>query len=288
MSVPTMLRRVRSRSDEYEDANLALDAALARKKLRGAMDLVSIAGLDGRLTDLEFKSLSDALMAVYKLPQLQDANVADFGYESVCIELLVQSPLRALSGKLGLLCQHRLFCDRLLCERRMYGNGRLVDLQRWGLELFASVMSAISIVEPNVEIASSMRTKVLLNFLRWQIGLVDGLASVLRELEIEPKDLFPTSIGLDAILPSQRRVSLHLPQPAEMALRFAPTFLFWILGKDPKDRTWPLNPAARRLRSGTLHALDDVTWDGYLIEIANCHGGERNQNDRCLGPWDRF
>jgi hypothetical protein len=283
-----MLRHVRSRSDEYEDTNLALDAALARKKLKGAMDLVSMAGLDGRFSDMEFKSLGDALLAVYKLPQLQDANVVEFGYQSVCIELLVQSPLRALSGKLGLLCQNRLFCDRLLCERRVYGNGRLLDLQRWGLELFASVLSAISIVEPNVEIASSMRTNVLLNLLRWQIGLVDGLASVLSKMDIKPKDLFSTSMGPGAILPSQSLVSLHLPQPAELALRFAPTFLFWILGKDPKVNTWPVNPAARRLRSGTLHALDDVTWDGYLIEIANCHGGEGNQNDRCLGPWDRF
>ncbi len=282
-----MRRRARD-PDNDDDADLASDAAFARKKLKGAMDLVSTAGLDGRFSDLEFKSLSEALMSVWKLPQLQDTNVTNFGYESVCIELLVQSPLRALSGKLGILCQHRLFCDRLLCERRMYGNGRLVDLQRWALELFASVMSVIAIVEPDPVRASSMRTKVLLNFLRWQIGIVDELASVLREMEIEPKELFPTSIGPDAILPSQRRVSFHLPQPAEMALRFAPTFVFWILGKDPKDRTWPVNPAARRLRSGTLHALDDVTWDGYLIEIANCHGGDRNKNDRCLTPWDRF
>ena len=287
MSSAIMRRRVRDLGDD-DDVDLASDAAFARKKLKGAMDLVSMAGLDGRFSDLEFKSLSDALMGVWKLPQIQDANVANFGYESVCIELLVQSPLRALSGKLGILCQHRLFCDRLLCERRMYGNGRLVDLQRWALELFASVMSVIAIVEPDPVRASSMRTKVLLNFLRWQIGIVDELASVLREMEIEPKELFPTSIGPDAILPSQRRVSLHLPQPAEMALRYAPTFVFWILGKDPKDRTWPVNPSARRLRSGTLHALDDVTWDGYLIEIANCHGGDRNKNDRCLTPWDRF
>ena len=28
--------------------------------------------------------------------------------------------------------------------------------------------------------------------------------------------------------------------------------------------------------------------DFFVIEIANCHGGDRNKNDRCLTPWDRF
>lgn len=49
-----------------------------RKKLKAAMSLVSMAGLDGRLKSGDWKTISDALVDVWKVTDLPDTHVREF------------------------------------------------------------------------------------------------------------------------------------------------------------------------------------------------------------------
>ena len=242
-----------------------------RKKLRGAMSLVDMAGLDGRLTSGEYKGIGEALHSVWKGTQKLDTRVGNFGCESVCIELLVAAPALTMSGKLGLLCRHRLFCNRLLHEKRQQPGLTEDRLEKWAVSLFSGcVVAVLAAQNMPSDLAHTVLQAILLNMLRWQIDIVPQLTSVLNKAKVEAVKLFPTSVGNCAIFPSVGNLREHVSQPAEEALSLAPTFLYYLVGK-PFGTPWPVNPHANHLRSGTIHSLQRVTWDGYLIAIANCH-----------------
>lgn len=242
-----------------------------RKKLRGAMSLVDMAGLDGRLTSGEYKSLGEALHSVWKGTQTLDTSVGNFGCESVCIELLVTAPALTMSGKLGLLCRHRLFCNRLLHEKRQQSGLTEVKLAEWAASLFSGCLVAVFAAEEMTpDLAHTVLRSILLNMLRWQIGIVHQLTNVLNVSKVKAATLFPTSVGNGAVFPSFANAREHVPQPAEEALSLAPEFIYYLVGKT-FGTPWPVNPYANRLRSGTIHSLQRVTWDGYLIAIANCY-----------------
>lgn len=260
------LVRAHSEEEAEEDSESPM-----RKKLRGAMSLVDMAGLDGRLTSGEYKDIGEALHSVWKVTQSLDTSVGNFGCESVCIELLLTAPMLTVSGKLGLLCRHRLFCNRLLHEKRQQPGVTEDKLAEWAVSLFSGcVVSAFASEWIAPDLAHTVLQAILLNMLRWQIGIVQQLTNVLNVAKVEAATLFPTSIGDGATFPSFANAREHVPQPAEEALRLAPTLLYYLVGKK-YGTPWPVNPHANRLRSGTIHALQRVTWDGYLIAIANCH-----------------
>ena len=250
------------------------------KKLKVAMSLVSMAGLNGRLLDGDWKSIGDALVDVWKATDLPDKSVRDFCCETVCVELLITTPMKATCGKLGLLCQSRLFCNRLLAEKRQAPGLSDDELQEWALQLFNGCVYAAFHHGHTPERAAHVCQRVVINLLRWKIGIVRQMITVLEGMRVSPSTLFSTSIGDGAIFPSTTG-PLHRSQPAEEALRHAPTFLYYLLGK-PASGPWPEDPHAMCLRSGTLHALQRVSWQGYLIALANCYGGASNRNDGAL------
>lgn len=263
---------VRAHSEEEAEEAEEDSESPIRKKLRGAMSLVDMAGLDGRLTSGEYKNIGEALHSVWKGTRMLDTSVSNFGCESVCIELLLSTPTRAMSGKLGMLCRHRLFCNRLLHEKQQEQGITHEILMEWATQLFAGCVVAAFCVEEVPELAHQVLQSIVLNLLRWQIGIVQPMTKVLKAMKVEAGALFPTSIGDGATFPSFANAREHVPQPAEEALRLAPTFVYYLVGKK-YGTPWPINPHANRLRSGTIHSLQRVTWDGYLIEIANCHLG---------------
>lgn len=263
--------------DEYDDDD---DGNEVRKKLKAAMSLVSMAGLNGRLLDGDWKSIGDALVDVWKATDLPDKSVRDFCCETVCVELLITTPMKAMCGKLGLLCQSRLFCNRLLAEKRQAPGLSDDELQEWALQLFNGCVYAAFHHGHTPESAAHVCQRVVINLLRWKIGIVRQMITVLEGMRVSPSTLFSTSIGDGAIFPSTTG-PLHRSQPAEEALRHAPTFLYYLLGK-PASGPWPEDPHAMCLRSGTLHALQRVSWQGYLIALANCYGGAINRNDGAL------
>ena len=280
--MPPTRRRLRMPpmlGEEYDDDSDGGNEVC--KKLKVAMSLVSMAGLNGRLLDGDWKSIGDALVDVWKATDLPDKSVRDFCCETVCVELLVATPMKAMCGKLGLLCQSRLFCDRLLLEKRQEPNLTHEDLTEWALQLFNGCVYAAFHHGHPPERAAHICQRIVINMLRWKIGIVLQIITVLRRMLVKPLTIFPTSIGEGAIFPSAASGALHWSQPAEEALRHAPTFLYYLLGKT-YDEPWPIDPHAMRLRSGTLHALQRVSWDGYLIALANCYGGASNRNDGAL------
>jgi hypothetical protein len=265
-------------NNESDDAdNDAHGGSAVRKKLKTAMSLVGMAGLNGRLTSGDWKSISEALLAVWKTTDnLPDKRVREFCCETVCIELLSATPFKAMSSNLGLLCQSRLFCNRLLNEKRQEPHLANNDLKNWAVELFTSCVHAAYHQGHPPDRSAYLCQRIVINMLRWRIGIVHQIVTVLEGMRISPLAIFPTSIGDGAIFPSTT-VPLHRIQPAEEALRHAPTFLYYLLSK-PYGGLWPVDPHAMRLRSGTLHALQRVSWQGYLIALANCHGGASNRN----------
>lgn len=265
--------------DECERDNCGSEV---RKRLKAAMSLVGMAGLNGRLLDGDWKSISDALVDVWKATDFTNKSVRDFCCETVCVELLITTPTKAMCGNLGVLCQSRLFCDRLLFEKRREPNLAHEDLTEWALQLFKGCVHAAFHHGHPPERAAFLCQRVVINLLRWNIGIVRQIITVLEAMRVTPFTIFPTSIGEDAILPSSAAPDeLHQCQPAEEALRHAPTFLYYLLGK-PYDGPWPEDPHAMRLRSGTLHALQRVSWNGFLIALANCYGGASNRNNAAL------
>ena len=256
------------------------DGSEVRKKLKVAMSLVSMAGLDGRLKSGDFKSISDALVDVWKVTDLPDVHVREFCCETVCIEMLRDTPMKAVHGNLGLLCQSRLFCNRLLAEKRQAPGLTNDGLQEWAMQLFNGCVYAAFHHGHPPDRAVHVCQRIVINLLRWKIGIVRQMIAVLEGMRVSPFVLFPTSVGDRAIFPSTTG-PLHRSQPAEEALRHAPTFLYYLLSK-PYDVPWPEDPHAMRLRSGTLHALQRVSWQGYLIALANCYGGASNRNDDAL------
>ena len=256
------------------------DGSEIRKKLKAAMSLVSMAGLDGRLKSGDFKSISDALVDAWKVTDLPDVHMREFCCETVCIELLRDTPMKAMCGKLGLLCQSRLFCNRLLAEKRQAPGLTNDDLKEWALSLFNGCVYAAFHHGHPPDRAVHVCQRVVINLLRWKIGIVRQIIAVLEGMRVTPLRLFPTSVGDGAIFPSTTG-PLHRSQPAEEALRHAPTFLYYLLS-EPYDGPWPEDPHAMRLRSGTLHALQRISWQGYLIALANCYGGASNRNNGAL------
>lgn len=264
-----------SEADDSDDENVA------HKKLKVAMSLVSMAGLNGRLLSGEWKSISDALAEVWKATDLPDKSVREFCCETVCVEMLISMPMKAMSGNLGLLCQSRLFCNRLLLEKRQEPELTHEKLTEWALQLFNGCVYAAFHHGHPPERAAHVCQRIVINLLRWKIGIVRQMITVLEGMRISPLRLFPTSVGDGAVFPSTTGPLLQRAQPAEEALRHAPTFLYYLLSK-PYDGPWPEDPHAMRLRSGTLHALQRVSWQGYLIALANCYGGASNRNDDAL------
>ena len=275
--MPLSRRRLRMPpmlEDESEDDDCGSEV---RKKLRAAMSLVSMAGLDGRLKSGDFKSISDALVDVWKVTDLPDTHVREFCCETVCVEILRDTPMKAMCGKLGMLCQSRLFCNRLLAEKRQDLDLTDDDLKDWSVKLFTGCVYAAFHHGHPPDRAVHTCQRIVINMLRWKVGIVHQIVTVLEGMRISPFKIFPTSVGDGAIFPSTT-APLHRCQPAEEALRHAPTFLYYLLSK-PYDGQWPEDPHAMRLRSGTLHALQRVSWQGYLIALANCYGGASNRND---------
>ena len=271
------LRLPQMLEDEWDDDDDC--GSEVRKKLRAAMSLVSMAGLDGRLKEGDWKNISDALVDAWKVTDLPDVHVREFCCETVCVEMLRDAPMKAMCGKLGMLCQSRLFCNRLLAEKRQDLDLTDDDLKDWSVKLFTGCVYAAFHHGHSPDRAVHMCQRIVINMLRWNVGIVHQIVTVLEGMRINPYTLFPTSVGDGAIFPSAGE--LHRSQPAEEALRHAPTFLYYLLSRS-YDGLWPEDPHAMRLRSGTLHALQRVSWQGYLIALANCYGGARNRNDNAL------
>jgi hypothetical protein len=278
--MPLSRRRLRMPPTLEDDSDDDQCGSEVRKKLKAAMSLVSMAGLDGRLKSGDWKAISDALVDVWKVADLPDTHVREFCCETVCVEILCGTPMKAMGGNLGLLCQSRLFCNRLLSEKRQEPNLTNDDLKEWSVKLFTGCVYAAFHHGHPPDRSVHVCQRIVINMLRWKIGIVHQIVTVLEGMRISPFTLFPTSVGDGAIFPSTTE-PLHRSHPAEEALRHAPTFLYYLLSK-PYDGLWPEDPHAMRLRSGTLHALQRVSWQGYLIALANCYGGASSRNNEAL------
>lgn len=252
-----------------------------RKRLKAAMSLVSMAGLSGRLKSGGWQSTSGALADMWKATDLPDKSVREFCCETVCMEILLEAPMKAMSGKLGVLCQSRLFCNRMLFEKRQEPDLTNDELKEWAVQLFSACIHAAFDRGHSPERAAHACQRLVINMLCWRIGIVHQITIVMQRMRIDPLAIFPTSVGKDAVVHSTEPGEAHRCQPAEEALLHAPTFLYYLLNKACGD-PWPVDPRATRLRSGTLHALQRGSWDGYLIALANCYGGASNRNDDAL------